>query len=48
MIYRYPNLEAAWDRIKSDPYWNEGVWDQEKVDVRELLPGEGDDTMGML
>lgn len=44
MILRFPSLAEAWERIKGDAYWTEGVWDKERVEVRELLSVEGDET----
>lgn len=45
MIYRYPSLEAAWERIKRDPYWTGGVWDKEKLEIRQLADGPSDETL---
>jgi hypothetical protein len=36
MVYTMPSLEAMWDRLKRDPYWQAGVWDQERLTVEEL------------
>lgn len=44
MIYRFPTIDAAWARIKADPYWINGVWDTDRVIVRELAEGPGDET----
>lgn len=43
MLYRFPTIEEAWERIKSDPYWVQGVWDKDRVTVNELayLPTDG-------
>lgn len=48
MIYRYPTIEACWDRIKGDAYWTEGVWDRERVVVREIIGAEGDDLLKLV
>lgn len=45
MIYRYPTIEEAWARIKADKYWTGGVWDKEKVDVREIIGAPVDETI---
>lgn len=45
LLYRYPSIEEAWRRIKADPYWTSGVWDQGKVEVKELPGMEGDDHL---
>lgn len=45
MILRQPTIEAAWDRIKSDEYWKQGVWDKEKVLVREIIGAPVDETI---
>lgn len=44
MLLRFPSLEDAWNRIKSDIYWTAGVWDKEKSTVKELLNAPGDDV----
>lgn len=36
MLIRAENLERAWDRIRGDLYWTEGVWDQDKCRVDEF------------
>lgn len=46
MIYRMPNLDAAWDRIKRDPYWTGNVWEKDECRVHLLLERDGDETMG--
>lgn len=48
MIYRYPTIEACWARIKGDAYWVEGVWDRERVVVREIIGAEGDDALRLV
>ncbi|TXT04830.1 hypothetical protein VHUM_04098 [Vanrija humicola] len=48
MIYRYPTLEAVWERIKGDAYWTQGVWDRERVVVREIIGAEGDDALRLV
>lgn len=45
MIYRFPSMAQAWERIKADPYYVKGVWDREKCEVRELMAMEGDESM---
>lgn len=45
MLLRQPSLEAAWARIKADKYWTGGVWDQDKVVVRELIGAPVDETI---
>lgn len=45
MILRQPTIEAAWDRIKADEYWKQGVWDKEKVVVREIIGAPVDETI---
>ncbi|WRT64441.1 uncharacterized protein IL334_001373 [Kwoniella shivajii] len=47
MIYRYATLEEAWKRLKSDPYWVQGVWDKGKVTINELAYGPSDETLKM-
>lgn len=37
MLMHYPDLASMWDRIKSDVYWTEGVWDREKTVVHEFI-----------
>ncbi|KAK1925927.1 hypothetical protein DB88DRAFT_219488 [Papiliotrema laurentii] len=37
MIFRAETVEKAWEKIKTDVYWTEGIWDQDKVVVREFL-----------
>lgn len=48
MIYRYPSLEAAWARIKEDAYWTGGVWDKDKVVVKEIIGADGDDVVKLV
>ena len=36
MLIRAENLERAWDRIRGDLYWTEGVWDQDKCRVEQF------------
>jgi uncharacterized protein YciI len=36
MVYQLDSLEAMWDRLKRDPYWEAGVWDRERLTVEEL------------
>lgn len=45
MILRQPTIEAAWDRIKADEYWKQGVWDKERVTVSELIGAPVDETI---
>ncbi len=45
MFYRFPHIDDAWDRIRRDPYWVNGVWDHSKVIVVELDPEEVDHTV---
>lgn len=40
MIFRSESLAEAWKMIKTDVYWTEGVWDQEKVSVNEFIRNE--------
>lgn len=37
MLIRAESLDKAWERIKSDVYWKEGVWDTEKCFVRQFI-----------
>jgi uncharacterized protein YciI len=37
MIFRAVDLEKAWERIKSDVYWTEGVWEKEECRVNEFI-----------
>ena len=37
MVWVYPSIEQCWTRIKSDPYWKAGVWDQKRLEVWPLL-----------
>jgi hypothetical protein len=46
MIFRFPTLDACWDRIKEDVYWSAGVWDKEGARVDQLLAAPGDDEQG--
>lgn len=48
MIYRYPTIEACWERIKRDVYWTEDVWDRDQVVVREIIGAEGDDLLQLV
>lgn len=43
MILRFPTIEEAWARIKADKYWTGGVWDKDKVMVREIIGAPGVD-----
>ncbi|CAK9785106.1 hypothetical protein CC85DRAFT_258049 [Cutaneotrichosporon oleaginosum] len=45
MFYRFPHIDQAWDRIRRDPYWVNGVWDHSKVTVVELDPEDSDHTV---
>ncbi len=45
MILRFPTLAEAWARIKADKYWTGGVWDKDKVVVREIIGAPVDDTI---
>ncbi|BEI82497.1 hypothetical protein CcaverHIS002_0303650 [Cutaneotrichosporon cavernicola] len=45
MILRFPTIDEAWARIKADKYWTAGVWDKEKVVVREIIGAPVDDTI---
>ena len=45
MIYRYPTIEDAWARIKADKYWTGGVWDKERVVVKEIIGAPVDETI---
>lgn len=45
MVYRFPNIDEAWERVRRDPYWTGGVWDQDKVSVVELDPTDADATV---
>ncbi|KAI5451213.1 hypothetical protein NCC49_002089 [Naganishia albida] len=44
MVLKFPTIEACWDRLKSDKYWEAGVWDKEKTTVVELIAAPGDDA----
>lgn len=48
MLYRFPTIEEAWERIKSDPYWVQGVWDKERVTVNELTYLPTDETLKLV
>nr|XP_018264237.1 uncharacterized protein I303_04119 [Kwoniella dejecticola CBS 10117]OBR86395.1 hypothetical protein I303_04119 [Kwoniella dejecticola CBS 10117] len=48
MIYRYPSIDLAWQRLRNDPYWLQDVWDREKVMLYELAPGPEDETLKMV
>jgi hypothetical protein len=37
MIYNMSSLDEAWERVKSDVYWTNKVWDQEKLAIWPLL-----------
>jgi hypothetical protein len=37
MLLRAENIDKAWERIKSDVYWTEGVWDADQCVIREFL-----------
>lgn len=37
MIFRMNTIEEVWTRIKDDVYWTQGIWDKEKVDVKEFM-----------
>jgi hypothetical protein len=37
MILRASSLDDAWERIRSDVYWTEGVWDRGQVKVEEFI-----------
>jgi len=37
MIFRAESLDSAWERIKTDVYWTEGVWDREGCVLREYV-----------
>jgi len=37
MIFRATDLNAAWERIRSDVYWTEGVWDRDGCILREYV-----------
>jgi len=37
MIYNMDTIEQAWERVKSDVYWENKVWDQEKLAIWQLL-----------
>ncbi|KAJ9107740.1 hypothetical protein QFC21_001201 [Naganishia friedmannii] len=43
MILKFPTIEACWDRLKRDKYWEAGVWDKEKTTVVELIAAPGDE-----
>ncbi|KLT46017.1 hypothetical protein CC85DRAFT_282157 [Cutaneotrichosporon oleaginosum] len=45
MILRFPTIGEAWARIKADKYWTGGVWDKDKVVVREIIGAPVDDTI---
>ena len=45
MIYRMVDMDAAWDRIRSDPYWAGNVWEKNECKVHLLLDREGDETL---
>lgn len=45
MVLRFPTLDDAWARIKADKYWTGGVWDKEKVVVREIIGAPVDETI---
>ncbi|KAL1404980.1 hypothetical protein Q8F55_008593 [Vanrija albida] len=48
MIYRYPTIEECWARIRGDAYWLQGVWDRDRVVVREIIGAEGDDALRLV
>ncbi|KAE8541557.1 hypothetical protein D1P53_002920 [Cryptococcus gattii VGV] len=48
MLYRFPTIEEAWERIKSDPYWVQGVWDKDRVTVNELAYLPTDETLKLV
>lgn len=48
MIYRYNTIEECWARIKGDAYWTNGVWDPERVVVKEIIGAEGDDLLKLV
>jgi len=37
MIFHSKDLESAWERVREDEYWLEGVWDRGKVRVEEFV-----------
>jgi hypothetical protein len=37
MIFVADDIEQVWARIKADVYWENNVWDKEKVAVHPLL-----------
>ena len=37
MIFRAKDLDSAWNRIREDVYWTEGVWEREKCVVKEFI-----------
>ena len=37
MIYNMASIEDVWARIKSDAYWENNVWDKEKMAVWPLF-----------
>ncbi|KAJ9115875.1 hypothetical protein QFC22_005017 [Naganishia vaughanmartiniae] len=43
MLLKFPTIEACWDRLKRDKYWEAGVWDKEKTTVVELIAAPGDE-----
>ena len=45
MIFRLPTIDKVWERIKSDIYWEAGVWDKENARVDQLIAAPGDDEM---
>jgi hypothetical protein len=48
MLYRFPTIDQAWARIRGDPYWTEGVWDKDKVVIRELMEGPNDEELKVI
>ncbi|WVQ73489.1 hypothetical protein IAR50_003061 [Cryptococcus sp. DSM 104548] len=43
MFFRMESLEEVWERLKSDVYWTEGIWNGEKAQVGEFVKMPGDD-----
>jgi uncharacterized protein YciI len=37
MIVRAKSLDEAWERVRSDVYYTEGVWDRGRVVVEEFI-----------
>ncbi|KAL7420447.1 hypothetical protein Q5752_004397 [Cryptotrichosporon argae] len=37
MLLRAASLDAAWARLRRDPYWTAGVWDDTRVFVEEFV-----------